>query len=246
MPKHNNAISQYKATQSPKAKEEEIKKWIPFVRWIANRFALYIPTVIEMEDVISQGIIGLIKAIDSFDPARGVAFKTYAFHRIRGAILDGFRALDWKSAGTEEKIRTLEITYAKLSEKLHRMPTEDEVAAALGITKEKFYKLLEETRTPQLISLDLSQDEDGTSSEESIASKEPGLFSIIQEEERKENLLKMINELPEKSRLLITLYYYEDLTYKEIAKTLDLSESRVCQLHTEIILYFKKVLKKVL
>jgi RNA polymerase sigma factor FliA len=245
MPKHNNAISQYKATQDPKAKEEEIKKWIPFVRWVANRFALYLPTAMDIEDVISQGIIGLIKAIDNYDPTKGVKFKTYAFYRIRGTILDGFRALDWKSAGTEEKIRTLEITYSKLSEKLHRMPTEDEVATELGITKEKFYKLLEETRTPQLISFDLSQDEDGTSPEESTASKEPELLSVVQDEEKKENLLKMINELPEKSRLLITLYYYEDLTYKEIAKTLDLSESRVCQLHTEIILYLKKTLKKV-
>lgn len=241
----NGSIEQYKTTQDSNLKEELLKQWLPYVRWVASKFVTFLPPCIDIEDIMSQGVIGLIRAIDTYDPKRGVKFKTYAFYKIKGAILDELRALDWKSTRVEEKMRLLETVYSKLEERLGRLPTEEEVAAELGMKKAKFYKLLDETRAPQLLYLDLQEQEE-LRLHDTISSPEPNILCVIQDEEIKEKLVETINKLPEREKLLITLYYYEDLTYKEIAKVIGVSESRVCQLHTEVLLYLKKVLKKLI
>jgi RNA polymerase sigma factor for flagellar operon FliA len=155
-------------------------------------------------------------------------------------VLDEIRRLDWKSRKTEDKVKKLEKVYYELEEKLGRMPDEKEVAYELKISLEKFYKLLDETRAPQFVSI--SSDESGLI--ETIPAGESDILSEIENEELQVKLSEIIANLPERERVLITLYYYEELTLKEVGKVLGLKESRVCQLHSQVILHLRNALKK--
>lgn len=235
----HNVVQKYKTKE--KIDEEFIKKWLPYVKWIAERVAVFLPPYIDKEDVISQGILGLIKAAENYTPNKKVDFKTYAFYRIKGAIIDEFRKLDYQSRSSREKFKKFEKAFMELQNKYERMPTEEEIAQKLNISKKKLLKYFEEMRGPYMLSLETEIDEE----KEKIIDEEDALEKI-EKEELKKKLIEAINKLPERERLLITLYYYEDLTLKEIGKIIGVNEARVCQLHSQVLLYLKNVLKKII
>ena len=247
MPKPDDIWERYKSSKDPKLKENILKKWIPYVRWVAERFVAFLPQSLDYEDITSQGILGLIRAIDSFDPSRGVDFKTYAFYRIKGAILDELRIFSRRSRTQREKSKRLESTYSTLEQRFGRMPTEEELKEELGLSEDEFHKFLMEARNPQLLSLDGWLDEKHKVTLETIAEeKGADILYLIQKEEVKEKLVKAVNGLADRERLLITLYYYEDMTLKEIAQVMGLTESRMSQIHTQVILHLKNYLKKLI
>jgi RNA polymerase sigma factor for flagellar operon FliA len=237
----------YKKSKQKDIKDQLIVKYLPFVKYIAGRVAMNLPPNIDFDDLIGYGTFGLIDAIDKYDPNREVKFKTYAQTRIRGAILDELRILDWTPRSVRQKSRQLEKTYAELENRLGRVATDEEVAKELNIDNEEFQKLLNEARGVALSSLDdLSYDEDSNTSKldliESLTSENPE--EQITTEEKKNILAHAINDLPEREKLVIALYYHEDLTLKEIGEVLEVSDSRVSQLHTKAVLRLRGKLSK--
>jgi RNA polymerase sigma factor for flagellar operon FliA len=197
--------------------------------------------------LISAGIIGLIDALDKFNPAREVQFKTYAQIRIQGAMKDELRALDWASRSMRQKVKRLEHTYATLEQELGRPPASEEVANSLGIEMDEFEEMLDDVKGTSLVSLEeLGQ---GPASEDKISLLEALLtredndpVELLNLQDLKKALSLAIAELPEKERLVLSLYYFEELTMKEVGKVLNLTESRISQLHTQTVLRLRSKL----
>lgn len=233
--------AEYKRQRSPAAREALILMYAPLVRYVAGRVAVGLPPSVELDDLVSYGLFGLVDAIDKFDPARGVKFETYAAGRIRGAIIDGLRAADWVPRSVRQRAREVEQTVAKLEAELGRPPSEEEICRALGLKLSQYRDLLRELQVINLCSLDellVGDDEDhrtrvGELVEDPHAT-DPVAAAATQEVKR--FLAEAIDELPERERLVIALYYYEGLTLKEIGAILEVTESRVSQIHTQAIL----------
>jgi RNA polymerase sigma factor FliA len=210
--------------------------------------AAKLPAHIQAEDLISAGIIGLIDALDKFNPAREVQFKTYAQIRIQGAMKDELRALDWASRSMRQKVKRLEQAYATLERELGRPPASEEVASSLGIKMAAFEDMLDDVKGTTLVSLEeLGQ---GPASEDKSALLEAVLtrqdqdpLEMLNLQDLKKALTVAIAELPEKERLVLSLYYFEELTMKEVGKVLNLTESRISQLHTQAVLRLRAKLK---
>ncbi len=230
---------QYKDSRDQRIKDALIMKYASFVKYVAGRIAVNLPSNVEFDDLVSYGILGLIDAIDKYDPERKVKFKTYAKTRIRGAIFDELRVLDWTPRSIRQKARKLEKAYAKLEGKLGRDATDEEIAEFLKIDISELHKLFDETKKSLLLSLDeiFYDDEEGSSRFDFVENqKSDNPQAKIEEAEAKRILADAIGKLSERERMVITLYYYEDLTSKEIGKILGVSDSRVSQLHTKAIL----------
>ncbi|NLI77334.1 MAG: RNA polymerase sigma factor WhiG [Candidatus Riflebacteria bacterium] len=230
---------QYKDSRDQRIKDSLIMKYASFVKYVAGRIAVNLPSNVEFDDLVSYGILGLIDAIDKYDPERKVKFKTYAKTRIRGAIFDELRVLDWTPRSIRQKARKLEKAYAKLEGKLGRDATDEEIAEFLKIDISELHKLFDETKKSLLLSLDeiFYDDEEGSSRFDFVENqKSDNPQAKIEEAEAKRILADAIGKLSERERMVITLYYYEDLTSKEIGKILGVSDSRVSQLHTKAIL----------
>jgi RNA polymerase sigma factor for flagellar operon FliA len=194
---------------------------------------------------MSYGVFGLIDAIDKFDYNRGVKFDTYAQLRIRGAIIDHLREIDWLPRSVRQKAKELEKAYSELEAELGRSATDEEMAVRLGVTVDEFQKKVINVSTYSLVSLDdLLEQKKEQISETDNESERPE--SVIENIELKNILIDTVNTLPEKEKTIITLYYYEELTYKEIGKILNISESRVSQLHTKAIIRMKNKISSVL
>lgn len=238
-------------TKGPKekmgTKEEIIKEYAPLIKFIAQKIAARLPANIELDDLISSGTIGLMDAIDKYDPSRDNKFKTYAEFRVRGAILDELRAQDWVPRSVREKAKMLERLYARIENERGRPANEDDVCQELKITKEEYYELLNEVRSISLLSYDdissISKGDRRGQLEYAESSKAPTPYSEVTSHHIKKLVSEAINDLPEKQRLVLSLYYYEDLNLKSIGKVLDVTESRVSQLHTQAILRLKAKLK---
>ncbi len=231
--------AQYKQTRDQRIKDALIMKYASFVKYVAGRIAVNLPSNVEFDDLVSYGILGLIDAIDKYDTERKVKFKTYAKTRIRGAIFDELRVLDWTPRSIRQKARKLEKAYAKLEGKLGRDATDEEIAEFLKIDISELHKLFDETKKSLLLSLDeiFYDDEEGSSRFDFVENqKSDNPQSKVEEAEAKQILADAIGKLSERERMVITLYYYEDLTSKEIGKILGVSDSRVSQLHTKAIL----------
>ena len=248
MQKSMNEKIQYDREKEPITKEKLILKFLPFTRSIAERMSMRLPANVDADDLINAGIIGLIDAIEKFDPSKEIKFKTYAEFRIRGAILDELRSLDWLPRSLRQKTSQVEETYYKLEQELGRPASDQEMAEALELSIEEFYEILSQSRGAILFSLDdLGDNPDN---------KTKNLLSLIADSEDKSPLFSIklkelkrvvgdgINRLPEKEKLVISLYYYEELTMKEIGKVLDITESRVSQIHTKAIILLGARLKK--
>ena len=239
---------QYKTNHDQRIKDALIMKYASFVKYVAGRIAVNLPSNVEFDDLVSYGILGLIDAIDKYDSDRNVKFKTYAKTRIRGAIFDELRVLDWTPRSIRQKARKLEKAYAKLEGKLGRDARDEEIAEYLNIDISELHKLFDETKKSLLLSLDeiFYDDEEGSSRFDFIEDqKSDNPQSKIEEAEAKKILADAISKLSDRERMVITLYYYEELTSKEIGKILGVSDSRVSQLHTTAILRLRGRLSRI-
>jgi len=243
---------EYKSTGSKVAKDKLLVEYAHIVKYITYRIGVNLPQSVDRDDLMSSGILGLIRAVETFDIERGLKFETYASHKVRGAILDELRALDWVPRSVRQKSRDLQKVFAKLENKLGRPAYDDEVCKELGVSIEEYEMLLSEVTPTTIISLEESLPNRSTDSKElKIVDtiEDPGgdnpLLSLGFEE-LKQILKSTISHLPEKEKLVIALYHYEELTLKEIGVVLDISESRVSQIHSKAILKLRsKLLQKI-
>ena len=233
----------YSKTKDSGIREELILKYTYLVKFVAGRLYASYGNNVEFDDLVSYGIFGLIDAIDKYDIARGVKFDTYAQLRIRGAIIDQLREIDWLPRSIRQKSKELEKAYCEMENKLGRPANDEEMAESFGVSIEDFQKKIQNITTYSIVSLDdlLEQKREVTSTEEDKQIETPE--SIVENTEVKEILVDAINTLPEKEKKVVSLYYYEELTYKEIGKLLNISESRVSQLHTKAIIRLKNRFK---
>jgi len=229
-----------------KERDKLIMKYAPLVKNVVGRMTYKLPIdVADREDLINVGIIGLMEALDKFDRQRNVLFETYARFRIRGAVLDELRSRDWVPRSVRHKDTKLENAFYSLEKKLGRPPDEAEIAHFMGITLEQYFKLLDETKGIPLISQeDLTPDylESHSAPEIMEAIDRGNPLDLFTGEETKQRLKRTIDHLPEKEKLVVSLYYYDEMTMKEIGQIIDLTESRVCQLHTQAILRLRATL----
>lgn len=205
------------------------------VKYIADRIAAKLPPSVEREDLYGAGVIGLMEAAERFDPARGIAFTTFAELRVRGAILDSLRELDWASRTTRRRSRELQAAYAEIEQQRGRPATEEEVAGHLGISIHELHNLLNDLRCLTISEQDEKEDEDGRNPLEAICDTGDSPFEQYEKTERREKLTQAIDKLPERERQVIALYYLEELTMKEIGLVMGVTESRVSQLRTQAI-----------
>ena len=232
--------------QLVKNKDNELRdyfviKYSPLVKYVAGKGAMGMPQSIEFDDLVSYGVFGLIDAINKYDPARGIKFKTYAMTRIRGSIFDELRSIDWIPRSIRQKAKEIETTIAELENKLGRTVEDEEISKELGISIEEFHSILNKVSGTAMVSLNdiwyLGDDNDELSIMETLEAPDnmnPDV--LIEKEEIKEHIVEAIKKLPDKEKKVIVLYYYEDLTLKEIGQVLDVTESRISQLHTKAIL----------
>jgi RNA polymerase sigma factor FliA len=222
---------------------------LPQIRYIAQRMAMRLPPEVQLEDLISSGVIGLLDAYEKFDPGKGVSFKTYASVRIRGAILDNLRGLDWAPRDLRSRGREVERAYARLQQKLGRPANDEEVAAELGIDLATFQALLDRLNGLMIGHFRSGEGEqDGVDADNlplwySPLSPGDSPFEAVGKQEMRELLGKGIEQLPEREQLILSLYYRDELTMKEIGRILGVNESRVSQLHTRAILRLRAKLQ---
>jgi len=230
---------------SKQKRDQQIMKYAPLVKNIVERFAMKLPDHIEKEDLVNVGIIGLISAVERFDKGRNVKFETYARFRIRGAILDELRSRDNLSRSARNKDTKLVNALTSLQKKLRRQPTDEEISEYLGISLDDYYKLLDEAKAISIISSDnLPPNYCEKYYHYDILKKiNNNPLSLITNNELKNEIKEAIDALPEKERLVLSLYYYEELTLKEIGMVMELTESRICQIHSHAVLKLRGVLK---
>ncbi len=223
-----------------------VREFVPLVKYHAGMLKLRLPPHIELDDLISSGIVGLLDALDRFDNSRGIKFKTYAEFRIRGAMLDYLREMDWFPRSVRQRATNLQNVYAQLEMMLGRPPEEDEVANHLKIPLEELQKELSLTTGLTIFSLDAPVDD------EVDAGIQKAIAEAAMDEKKEEEILRDLKEvlgkaidlLPEKEKHLIALYYYEELTMKEIGSLLSLGEPRICQLHNQAVLRLRGKLRQ--
>ncbi|CAG0930520.1 FliA/WhiG family RNA polymerase sigma factor [Geobacter sp.] len=241
------AYEQEAQRSSAQSRDELIVTHLPLVKFLVGRIASQLPPHLDQEDLMSAAVIGLITAAERFDPSRGVQFKTFAEQRIRGTIIDELRSQDWLTRSLRDKFKKLEREFVKLEHRFGRNPTSEEVAKSLEISVDEYHQMLEEIHLLSFVSLDESwEDEDGSPF---------GLLDILEDKgienpqsqlmarQMLDSLTEAIEGLPEKERLVITFYYYEELNLKEIGAVLDLSESRISQLHSQAIVRLRAKMK---
>ncbi|MEK7703264.1 MAG: FliA/WhiG family RNA polymerase sigma factor [Nitrospirota bacterium] len=225
---------------------DEYEKWVtefaPLIRFLAHRMAFRLPPYLDVDDLIHAGVIGLMDAVGKYDPMKQVLFKTYAEFRIRGAMLDEIRSLDWVPRSVHEKVHLFQKVYDQLAKDLGRAPEESELAKALSMTQEEYEKFLSQAKGVSMLHLeDLGvADESPFDAIADTQAEDP--FSVLLAQDTKQELTNAIDHLPEKEQRVVSLYYVEELTMKEIGKVLNITESRVCQLHTQSILRLKGLL----
>ena len=218
----------------PLSREEIIHKYLHLVKYVAGRISVNLPPHVEIDDLINEGILGLIDAIGKYDDSRGVKFETYAITRINGAILDALRALDWVPRAVRQKARELERVFAELENRLARVPDEHEVSKALGVPLKDYHTLLLKIRGTSILSLEeFLPNEKGhdVALLDTLRDGGPDATHVLESTEIKSTLAQAVESLPPQERTVITLYYFEGLTLKEIKNVLEVSESRVSQIH---------------
>ncbi len=237
----------YKNNNDLKARDLLLEEYIPLVKYVAGRLALSLPHNVETGDLESFGFFGLLDAMEKYDQLRNIKFETYASTRIRGAIIDGLRSMDWVPRSTRSKARSLETQIYRLTNELGRNPEDSEIAAALDVSPERYYELLNEVRGTTLFSLDEAVTTDSQNDNlkllDLVIDKDISHDERLLQNEIIEELSGAIEKLSEREQLVLALYYYEELTLKEIGHVLDVSESRVSQIHTKAILTLRSMLK---
>jgi RNA polymerase sigma factor for flagellar operon FliA len=226
----------YAKKKSPELQEKIIIEYAPLVKLVAGRLSMYLGYNVEYDDLVGYGTFGLIDAVDKFDYTKGVKFETYASLRIRGAILDQIRKMDWIPRSIRQKQRKIDMAYQSLEQKYGRLASDDEIASELEISVDELENWQNQTKITNIISLDEFM-EQGTESkvEQSLTAEFDQPDRIVEKQELKEVLVRTLETLTEKEKKVIVLYYYEELTLKEISRILEVSESRISQLHTKAL-----------
>ncbi|MCH5251959.1 MAG: FliA/WhiG family RNA polymerase sigma factor [Lachnospiraceae bacterium] len=225
----------YMKTKSPQLREQLILEYAGVVNLVAGRLSMYLGYTVEYDDLVGYGIFGLIDAIDKFDTEKNVKFETYASLRIRGAILDQIRKMDWIPRTLRQKQKKMDAAVAKLESEYGRPATADEIADALGITRDEYEDWKTEAEFTNLVSLDDYLEQGNEGKMETFGAKFQQPETAVQKEELKQMLVEALKTLTENEQKVITFYYYEELTLKEISQILSVSESRVSQLHTKAL-----------
>lgn len=227
---------EFRKTESIQLRDAFIRQYMPLVKYVAGKVAVGMPGNIEFDDLVGFGQFGLLDAINKFDPEKNVKFKTYAVTRIRGAIFDELRQMDWVPRSVRQKSREIEDTIVELESRLGRTASDEEIASAMNMSLDDFHHAMLKVSGTSVLSLNdvwySGEDSDKMSigdSIESPSSLNPDV--IVEREEIKRVITEAINELPEKEKMVLVLYYHEDLTFKEIGQVLQVSESRISQLH---------------
>ena len=242
--------TRYKEDQDSSARDELILNYSPLVKYVAGRLASSLPQTVDTADLISYGIFGLIDAIEKFDPGRAIKFETYAISRIKGAIIDELRAMDWVPRSVRSRAREIEAAYVALENTLRRVPSDQEVADYMSITLKEFQDILTKLSYTSVVSFeelwvggerDESQNAIGSIRDDTA--EDP--VAIFETGEIKKSSPGAIDKLPDRERTVIALYYYEGLTLKEIGQVLGVTESRVSQLHTKAVLRLRAKLHSV-
>ncbi len=235
---------EYKGEPTRELRDQLILHYSPLVKYVAGRMAVGLPQNVEQADLVSYGIFGLIDAIEKFEPARGFRFETYAISRIKGAILDELRSIDWVPRSVRTKARAIENAYAKLEATHHRSPSDVELAAELDITVDRLQSTLGQISFVGVAALDEILTVGGDRGEsmtlgDTIADSESGPVVAFEAAEMREMLGDALRRLPERERKVLGLYYFEGLTLAQIGRILGVTESRVCQIHTRAVLQLR-------
>ena len=214
-----------------------LKQYSPLVRRLAHQMIAKLPANVEIDDLIQVGMIGLNDALGRFDAAQGVQFETFATQRIRGAMLDELRGSDWMSRGNRRQQRSIEAAVHKLEQKLGRAPSESEIAKEMGITLAEYQEMLGKVRGTQLVYLEDMSGDDGDDSylDRHVADEDANPMGLLEDRRMREALVEAIKNLPEREQFVMSMYYEQDMNLKEIAAVLGVTESRVCQLHSQSI-----------
>ncbi len=236
---------QYTKTKDKAIRDRLILTYAPLVKYVAGRVGSGLPAHVDEEDLVSYGLLGLMGAIDRFDPSRDIKFETFAIARIKGAIIDELRSLDWVPRSVRSRARDIERAMAELERVLHRAPTDAEVAEKLGMTEEELDDTLTDISRSSIAALDELWTISGSSGDQVSLidtiedTSGPDPQGALAQTELRDALGDAIARLPEREKLVVTLYYYEELTLREIGDVLGVTESRVSQLHTKAILRLK-------
>ena len=233
---------------SPVEREQLITENVDLVCYEVDRVASGLPDQVDREDLVSAGMIGLIKAVDRYDPGRGASFRTYASTLMRGAILDELRKMDWAPRGLRGRFRELQSTVSALRQRLGRQPDESEIIEQLGITSADYRKLLKDASTTALVSLESLSEAAGDAHAPTNDSLLDGRtewipHAVADRAELRRLLVECIQELSEREQMVISLYYQEELTMREVGMVLDVTESRICQIHTQAITRLRAALQ---
>jgi RNA polymerase sigma factor for flagellar operon FliA len=241
----DRAWTEYKGEGKASAREALILNYSPLVKYVAGRVGVGLPANIDQADLMSYGIFGLIDAIEKYDQSRGIKFETYAINRIRGAIIDELRAIDWVPRSVRSRAREVEKAYAAVENRLKRPPSDAEIAAEMGVTIDELNHIYTQLSTVSLVALDELMSVEGdrgdklslveTLEDTKVASP----ADAFENEEMKGILTEAINRLPEREKIVVTLYYFEGLTLAQIGEVLGVTESRICQIHTKAVLGLK-------
>ncbi len=231
---------EFKRSASPEARERLILHYAPLVKYVASRVATGLPSSVEQADLVSYGMFGLIDALEKFEPARGNKFETYAIPRIKGAIIDELRAMDWVPRSVRFKAREIEKAYADLESMLKRAPTEKEVSERLGVSVPELHDIINQVSFVSVLQLDEllavgSDRGEQVSLLDTLADKTTDPTTGLEGQETRGLLAAAINSLSEREKIVVTLYYFEGLTLAEIGEILGVTESRVCQIHTKAV-----------
>lgn len=238
--------SEYVVAGTAYTREEVIHRYMHLVKYVAGRISVNLPPNVELNDLINDGVVGLIDAIEKYDDGRGVKFETYAITRIHGAILDALRALDWVPRAVRQKARELERTQAELEAELGRQVTDEELARRMGLTQRELDSLQQRVRGTAVLSL-----EDHLPSErgkdipllDTLRADDMDVGTPVEQREVREELVTAVEDLPPQERTVIKLYYFEGQTLKEIKATLGVSESRVSQIHAQAVIHLRQRLR---
>src|ERR687891_273528 len=245
------AWNEYKDNGSSSARDALILHYSPLVKYVAGRVAVGLPANVEQADLISYGIFGLMDAIEKYEPERGIKFETYAISRIRGAIIDELRAIDWVPRSVRFKAREVEKAYASLENKLKRPPSDAEIADEMDVSIEELNHIYTQLSTVSLIALDELTSVEGVKGDKMSLletledTKTAGPMESFESVEMKEILSDAVNRLPEREKKVVTFYYFVGLTLAEIGQVLGVTESRVCQIHTKAVLALRTKIKDV-
>ncbi|MFP4180313.1 MAG: RNA polymerase sigma factor WhiG [Spirochaetaceae bacterium] len=240
----------YHKTKDPEIRDMFVRQYSPLVKYVAGKVAIGMPHNVDFDDLVGFGVFGLIDAIEKFDPNKHVKFKTYAVTRIRGAIFDELRSIDWVPRSVRQKSREIEDTVHRLEASLGRSASDKEIAREMGMSEDDFQKTMMKVSGTSILSLNdvwyTGEDNDKVSIVDSIESPQSlNPDTIVEKEEIKRVIVQAISELPEKEKKVLVLYYYEDLTLKEIGKVLEVTESRISQLHTKAIMRLRSKLTNI-